>query len=330
MNNMQQCPNFFTLTQNFEKQIGDTGSFIWASYSGLWKIYTEVNKINEKITVTNWREIEEYLLGDVPTAWGIDLKELALNKHWDDHRRSFEQLVLSQAFVLYEEWAALFSNLIAPSLSKIAEVLQFPSTAPRNKLPNSHPKTWLALKSNFDSNPSNLIQTDYQPALVAQYAKTLIHLDSLLLWYRFFKECRNSYTHAGGYHTPASVQAYSLAIPVPLTNIGMSRDVLLSAPPVVGDPINLGLENAVLSLGVIGRLANAFDAILCHSKDAEFYMTDRLKHAVKTHLSNRLPGGSWNARVRYLRSALRYAGLPFPKNFVSTEAHFKDNKLIAF
>jgi hypothetical protein len=327
---MQQCPNFFELTQNFEKQIGSTGSFIWASYSGLWKIYTEVNKINNKMTISNWREVEDYLLDDVPTAWGIDLKELAINTHWDDHRKSFEQLVLSQAFVLYEEWAILFSALIAPSLGKISEVLQFPSTAPRNKLPSSHPKTWMALKSSFDSNPSTLIQGDYQPALVNQYAKTLNQLDTLLYWYRFFKECRNAYTHAGGLHSSASVQAYTLAAPVSLSSIGMGRDVLLTAPPVVGDPINLGLENSVLSLGVIGRLANAFDAVLCHSKDAELYMTVRLKQAVKANLSNRMPGGSWNARVRYLRSALRYASLPFPKNFANTEVHFKANKLIAF
>lgn len=327
---MQQCPNFFVLTQNFEKQIGDTGSFIWASYSGLWKIYTEVNKINDKITIANWREVEDYLLGDVPTTWGIDLKELAINKHWDDHRRSFEQLVLSQAFILYEEWAMLFSALIAPSWSRISEVLQFPSTAPRKKLPKSHPNTWIALKSSFDSNPSLLIQGDYQPALVNQYAKTLNQLDILLYWYRFFKECRNAYTHSGGFHTPESVQAYTLAAPISLTHIGMGRDVLLSSSPVVGDPISLGLENSVLSLGVISRLANAFDAVLCHSADAELYMTDRLKQAVKANLSNRLPGGSWNARVRYLRSALRYAGLPFPKNFANTETHFKANKLIAF
>lgn len=327
---MSHPRNFFLITQRFEDQVGDALSFIWASYCGMWKIHRDANALNDALGVSNWKDAEKYLLGDVPDAGGIDLKEIAIRRSWVQHQLTFEQMMLVQMAALYEDWTVQFSSLVSPGLPKIAEVLQFPEVMPRNKLPSNHPKTWVGWWNAIDASPSALIQSDYRPALMAQYAPTTSSLNALLCWFRFFKECRNASVHNGGEHSKSSVQAYASASVTDLMDIGLSRNVDLRQAPIEGEKIELGIKNAQLGLAVIGRLANGFDALLCHSMDAESYMVARIKEAVMAKGSSAIPSAKSNGREKLIRSALAAARLPLPKDFANTDVLFKKNNLIAF
>lgn len=316
--------NFLYTTQRFEDQIGDATSFIWASYCGLWKIYGEARRLNDALGISNWKDAENYLLGDVPRDGGVDMKEIAITRSWEQHELSFEQLMLIQMSVLYEEWSMKFCAVIDPALLRISDVLQFPSSSPRSNLPKGHPKTWVLWQAQIDASPSVLIRDDYRPSLLARYPTVPAVIDALLSWYRFFKECRNAFVHGGGHHTAISVSAYVDAASTPLTSLGLKRDLNLTAVPVVGDPVQMGMKNASLGFGVVARLANAFDAALCHSQGAEAYLIAslRAKATAQTAAGRQvsIPSAKPHLREKAVKSLLRAALLPQPSKIAETDA----------
>jgi len=317
--------NFFPQTQAFEVQIGDANSFMWACYSGLWHLVSEAKRLNDALGVTDWKKAEAYLMPGAPGAGGVDLKEIAIRHSWAAHEDEFEQNILIQMSVLYEEWAGSVCQLIDPSFAGAADLLQFPASKPRNHLVI---KTWMAWKSAIDGNPSVLIANEFQPGLLARYSPVIPQIEPLLKWYRFFKECRNTRVHSGGLHTDASVKAFNAANVTPLTTCGLSRDLALSNAPAVGQPATMGMKNALLGMAVVQRLANAFDALLCHSPSCETHVLAKLTTA--STAIGRIPGATLAKRNDHIRSILTRAQLPLPANFVATDNYLKAHGLIKF
>ena len=66
--------------------------------------------------VRNWKKAREYLLGTVPAAGGVDLEEIAIRRTWAQHEQAFEQNILLQMAVLYEDWTLRFAADVEPSL----------------------------------------------------------------------------------------------------------------------------------------------------------------------------------------------------------------------
>lgn len=317
--------NFFPQTQAFEAQIGDTNSFMWACYSGLWHLVTEAKRLNDTLGVTDWKKAETYLMPGAPSAGGVDLKEIAIRRPWKAHEDEFEQNILIQMSVLYEEWAGSVCQLIDPSFIGAADLLQFPASMPRNRLAIT---TWMQWKIVIDGNPSVLIANEFRPKLLTRYSQLIPQIEPLLKWYRFFKECRNTLVHSGGLHSNASVNAFNAANITSLTTCGLSRDLALSNAPVVGQPATMGMKNALLGMAVVHRLANAFDALLCHSPSCEAYVLAKLTAASAT--IGRLPGATLAKRNDHIRSILTKAQIPIPTNFVATDNYLKTHGLIKF
>lgn len=317
--------NFFPQTQALEVQIGNSNSFLWACYSGLWHLVSEAKRLNDTIGVTDWRKAEVYLLPGAPGVGGVDLNEIAIRRPWSAHEEEFEQNILIQMSVLYEEWATSVCNLIDPHFDRAADLLQFPASKPRNYLTI---KTWKGWKSAIDAHPSALIVSEFQPGLLARYNPVILKIEPLLRWYRFFKECRNTRVHAGGLHTKASVNAYNAAKAIKLKTCGLSRDIALTHAPVEGQAATMGMRNALLGLAVVSRLANAFDALLCHSPTCETYVLDKLT-AASTAIG-RVPGASLAKRNDHIRSILSKAQVPLPVSYVATDNYLKTHGLIKF
>ncbi|MDM0071595.1 hypothetical protein [Variovorax sp. J31P207] len=230
-----------------------------------------------------------------------------------------------QQSVLYEEWATSVCELVDPHFDGAADLLQFPASKPRKHLAI---KTWKAWKSAIDAHPSALIANEFQPGLLARYGPVILKIEPLLKWYRFFKECRNTRVHAGGLHTEASVKAYNAAKVTNLKTCGLSRDIALSHAPVKGQAATMGMRNALLGLAVVSRLANAFDALLCHSPACETYMLGKLT-AASTAIG-RVPGASRAKRNDHIRSILSKGQVPLPANYVATDNYLKTHGLIKF
>lgn len=318
----KQSKCFFDFTREFSNRVGDITSFVWASYCGLWHIHKSGNALASLSSNPEWKKIEDYLVDGVPDRGGIDLHHIT-SKPWSEHQVAYSEFILTQGAILYEEWCGSLARVTTTPGKKVkAETFQFPSGATSQKYTN-----WHAL----DMSPpgimveSSFLKNEVQPGLVALYASNIANIDALLRWYRFFKELRNSMIHHGGAVRPENIAAYTSAATMSLKTTGMKRDFTGSAP-VLGTKIQLSLSDAVLLLGIIQRLAYAFDAKYCHTQLAETTLRNRLKEALVTIYP---PIEAKAARkTTWIKNFLSHSGGITPKSLVASEQWLKNSGLV--
>jgi hypothetical protein len=252
-------------------------SFIWASYAGLWSIYKSGTELAGLSSTPEWKKIANHLTSGIPDQGGIDLKVIT-SKPWPNHQETYTNFILTQGAILYEEWTGRLAEATATAGKKVkAETYQFPSGTTSSKYIN-----WSALDSSAAISTSSFLTSEVQPKLLTAHATNITNLDALLKWYRYFKELRNSIAHHGGKASQRAVDAYIAASAVKLSSAGMSRD-LTSSAPVLGKQVSIPLADAVLFLGLIQRLAFAFDAKYCTTSHAEIGLKARIQFSAAKH-----------------------------------------------
>lgn len=320
MTTQSKC--FFNFTREFSNRVGNMTSFVWASYCGLWHIHKTGNALSNLSSNPEWKKIEDYLVDGVPDRGGIDLRHIT-SKQWPEHQNAFSEFILMQGSILYEEWClSLASVTNTPGKKVKAETFQFPSGATSQKWTN-----WRALDMlpHGTVAESRFLKQEVQPGLLALYASNITHVDALLTWYRFFKELRNSMIHYGGAVRPENITAYTKARLTTLKTIGMKRDFSGTAP-VLGTKIQLTLSDAVLMLGIIQRLAYAFDAKYCHTQLAEAALQNWLKDAL---VIIRPPVETTGIRkTTWIKNFLSHNGGITPKSLVAAEQWLKNSGLV--
>lgn len=252
-------------------------SFIWASYAGLWSIYKSGTELSGLSSTPEWKKIANHLTAGIPDQGGIDLKVIT-GKPWAEHQGIYTNFILTQGAILYEEWTSRMAEMtLTPGKKVTAETYQFPSGSfSRNYI------NWSALDLSGAIAKSPFLTSEVQPRLLVAHAKNISSLDALLKWYRYFKELRNSVAHHGGVASQRTIDAYIAASATTLSNAGMNRD-LTSSAPVLGKKISIPLADAVLFLGLVQRLAFAFDAKYCTTTHAEMDIQARIQSAAKKH-----------------------------------------------
>lgn len=252
-------------------------SFIWASYAGLWSIFNSGKQLAGLSSKPEWKKIADHLTKGIPDLGGIDLKVIS-DQPWSEHQKTYTNFILTQGAILYEEWAGqLAESTLTPGKKVKAETYQFPSGSTSSKYIN-----WSALDASGAILTSAFLTSEVQPRLLITHAANIANLDAMLKWFRYFKELRNSIAHHGSIASQRAVDAYAAASPTALSNSGMSRD-LISAAPVLGKKVSIPLSDAVLFLGLIQRLAFAFDAKYCYTNHAELDLKNRITSALQKH-----------------------------------------------
>ena len=296
-------------------------SFVWASYSGLWQIHQSAKAIGDLSTKPEWKKIEDYLVGSVPDRGGIDLREIT-SKSWSEHQAAYSDFILTQGAILYEEWCAALADMSVTAGKKVkSETFQFPSGSTSSKWMN-----WAVLDVPGTVAESVFLKNEVQPALLALYHSNITHLDALLKWYRFFKEARNSVTHHGGVMRQENVDAYNSAMLTPLKSAGMKRD-FGGACPVPGSKVQFSLADAVLLLGIIQRLAYAFDAKHCHGSLAEADLCSRIKDALLKSPPPR--EATVTRKASWIKKFLSHRGGITPNSLATAESWLSTNNLVS-
>ncbi|PIB65579.1 hypothetical protein AOA62_11235 [Pseudomonas sp. 2995-3] len=215
------------------------------------------------------------MLGDTPDIPGIDLKHIA-SCAWVDHQNHFVEMTLMQGIMMFEEWCGDFANMfVAAGLKIKAESFQFPGGHINKKYTN-----WIKLDAPGAFIRSALLECQVQPAFMKKNASNVASLDGLLNWYRYFKSVRNSLAHGGGILDQYSLDLYNVAVSTTLKSLGMSRDYS-SPAPIVGSRADISLPDSLLLLGVVQRIAFAFDAKYCNVAKAEEEVESRVVTALQ-------------------------------------------------
>lgn len=280
--------SFYSFTNEFSQRVGDIGSFIWASYAGLWHLREQALDYGATSSTPEWQRISERVVGEAPGAGGVDLQPLVTSP-WQRSEEFFCDLILSQGAIAFEEWSAELAKMCQVGGLKVkAESFQFPSGS-TGKATN-----WAVLETHGVLPSSPFLEFQIRPFLLSEFASNINQIDQLLLWYRHFKELRNTVAHHGSVARVANEEAYDAAIVTPLKDLGIRRDYV-SPRPVAGCRISITVADATLFLAIIQRAAYAFDAKFCHTLGAEMHLSDRVRQAL---LKARPPGAATKEKKR--------------------------------
>lgn len=312
--------SFYEFTTQFSERVGNVGSFIWASYAGLWHFREKAIEFGKMSSAPEWQKISDNLSSPVPNARGIDLEPLVTSP-WASIESSFCDMILTQGASAYEEWCVEMAKMTATLGKKVkAETFQFPSGATSGKWTN-----WSALEKPGVLPISNFINIQIRPGLMSTFASDVNQLNAVLKWYRHFKEIRNAVAHHGGLARKANEEAYDEAIKVSLKSIGVRRDY--SGPrPEAGKVVAISVADATLFLSVVQRLAVAFDAKFCHTPAAEIYLISRVKSALT---GVRPPGAATHEKkLKWINGFLRRGVCIYPASLDEMEKWLRTNGLI--
>lgn len=316
-----QRTSFYTFTSEFSDKVGNAGSFIWASYAGLWHLRQKAIELGAVSSVPEWQKISDHLIGSVPGGGGVDLQPL-VSSSWSAIETTFSDLILTQGAIHYEDWCVeLARKTVAPATKVKAETYQFPAAA---RSPNW--TNWSELDAPGVLPTSRFLDSQIKPGLMAAFATNVSHLDATLKWYRHFKEMRNAVAHHGGFARLSNEQAYDAAAVVPLSKIGIRRDYA-SPRPVSGTRVSISVADATLFLAVIQRLALAFDAKFCHTVAAEAHLADRVRAAL---IKARPPGAApRDKRLRWIGGFLRRGVHVYAASLDKAEEWLRDTALVS-
>ena len=268
---------FYPFTRTFCTDVGDMTSFIWASYAGLWSIYKSGTELAGLSSTPEWKKIADHLTAGIPDQGGIDLKVIT-GRPWAEHQGTYTNFILTQGAILYEEWTGRLAEMTLTTGKKVkAETYQFPAGSTSGNYIN-----WSALDASGAIAKSSFLLSEVQPKLITSHSTNISSLDALLKWYRYFKELRNAIAHHGGIASQRTLDSYNAASVTKLSAAGMNRD-LISGAPILDKKVSIPLADAVLFLGLIQRLAFAFDTKYCTTIHGELDLKARIQTAAMKH-----------------------------------------------
>jgi hypothetical protein len=96
---------FFSSTQSVDDRLGDTFSFIWASFAGLRELWWQVRGFKAEFPDLHINQIRQKFVSGLPLPGGIDFDRMFLSKDWHVHEQEFAKWLLFEACTLYEGWA---------------------------------------------------------------------------------------------------------------------------------------------------------------------------------------------------------------------------------
>jgi hypothetical protein len=309
--------HFFLSTQSVSARLGDSHSFISASYAGLRELWWQVRGFGGQFPALNPSQIQAKFLTGLPTPGGIDIRRMFLTADWSRHEQEFSKWCVFEACTLYEGWAEkTCSEIFARRRAeKHAKNIQFPSGVDdRGNLTGY----MLAINEASD-NSSLLMKTEFFPRLSTHPLNRWSTIEDQLVAYRFFKECRNSIIHSGGLVTDEllvvleKLQESQAKDPSPFNH-------QFKLPPMtLGQPIVIDMRDSVLFSTVVRFLICTFDAALCVASACESILEERIRHVIEKDGQRRIWPVDAAKRIKRVRGILGSARVPDPNSFKNVE-----------
>lgn len=105
-------------------------------------------------------------------------------------------------------------------------------------------------------------------------------LNNWLLFYRYFKECRNAIIHNGGQTTKRVTDAYSQISSLTATDLNV-LEVPQFYATLINEPIRLSLRGVVGFSQITIKIVSTLDVELIKAKNADEYFANRILEEVK-------------------------------------------------
>lgn len=308
---------FFNSTKTAAAQVTDLFDFVWPTVTALWNLRWEVSgylyQRGEDVTK---EELNKKFVNDEKFI-RPNLYRSCIEFEWDDQKEQFAKVVLINLFAYHESWIENLLSELGKNTKPRQKGLQFPSTGSNNGvqeilaelLADTSPALTNAFYSTYSSNKKF----------------SLSKINNLLHCYRYFKECRNSLMHSGGFADQKLVDASNLYDSLSASDLNMKVK-----PEYVkfnlNDRVELKIQGVVGFTDIILQLITSIDAELLKMKKAEDVFIGRLNNFTnnKTIGIDKLPKGKKKA----IRSIIQQSGFAKPSQLDELENLMKTNHVI--
>lgn len=290
---------FLKETYDAKREITELYNFLWPTVASLWNMRWQVNGY---LTVRpNATEIElNKRFNEGFDVQRINFKAGVVDKSWEDQQEEFARVLLTSSFAVYESWLAEVQRTLGYS-EKLNKELQFPSVGSDG--------VWGAISTICKVESSAMKKAVYS-ICKKQDKYSGRELDNLMKCYRYFKECRNAFTHNGGICNQKLLDSYNEFLAIASTSDLKATEVPEHHPVIIGERVRLSIRGVVGLTDIILRIIITIDAELSRSKFAENHFvnvwnsnTQRYRNLKNTH----------EARLEQFKRYVRQIGFPCSK-----------------
>ena len=227
---------------------------------------------------------------------------------WEKQKEDFAKIILINLFAFHESWIENILNELDKSAHSRIKGMQFPSMPTKQGV-------FDILKDLLSSRSHELTDAFY--SIYSSNKKfSLDKLNNLLICYRYFKECRNCFMHAGGLvskHLTEASQLYASLTANDLNTNVKPEATIFS----LNDKVDLKLEGVVGFADIILQIITTIDAELIQSIDSEKVFINR----VNEFIGNKPQTIDINPKVKAkkIKSIVQQSGFAMPANMDALE-----------
>jgi len=287
-------PNqFFAISQSIDYRLGDTLSFVWANYSAFRNMWCQVRGLKVETPENYLNEAHDLYYSDFDSPGGVDFKKMCIDTEWQKHEQEYAKWLVLEACTLYEGWIEEICGLVLPNGCNprdYIKTLQFPNSNHNGQLRGHQ-----VMIKKVNDTASSILKSQFLPKLKTSKLNKWDDIDSYLLVYRYFKECRNGFIHSGGLITSNIKSLYHGVMNIQSPNSSFDGRFNLIAA-VEGEPIVLNLRSCIHFVSLVRNLIATFDAALCVSKKAEDEIFNKVRRVLEQ-------SGKWNLPIDPIKRA---------------------------
>lgn len=288
---------FFSDTRSSLRAIAELYNFVWPTAAALWNLRWQVRGFLAIRPDAAPDELNgRFVVGSgLP---GVDFRDACERQTWDNQQQQLAKFVLFELCSYFEGWLEQVLEKLGKNTKKNRQGLQFPSGVDKQ----GKPAGYLPTMNKVTSPESVVLKNSFYATLLKHRKNGLSQIESLLVCYRYFKECRNCLMHGGGTASQGAEDAFAELAALTNKDLGV-RSMPEHHPLSSGAAVELSLRGVVGFGDIVARLIVTMDAELSRCEAAERELRSRWHAAHGSHTA--FKGSDRQAHIRRLVKKLR-------------------------
>lgn len=264
---------FFTPSKLFEAQMTEIFDEVWPTVTALKMLRWQVRGYYEEYCIDNNIRLSSKFVEIEDVTNRPNLYRTCIEDSWEDIEYRIAKNLLTNIFACYEGWTENILKLLKVTDSdRKSKYLQFPSTC------RSNYQTLLA--SMTANGNADLVSAFYDVYKTRCKHYDYSKLDNWLLYYRYFKECRNAIIHNGGQTTQKVIDALSEIQSLTVSDLEVLEVPQTFSTPL-GEPVRLSLRGVVGFSQITIKIVSTLDIELIKAEHADEYVAARILEETK-------------------------------------------------
>lgn len=237
---------FYFQSKLFEAQITELFDNLWPTVTAIKNLRWQVNGYYHETGVSQNVKLVSRFVDQEDKTNRPNLYRTCIEQSWEQQESYICKNLLTNLFAIYEGWI----ETLLPQLDSICrnpKDFQFPTKAGA---------TLLNMQSGANTT---IVNTFYNIYASQSMHYNLRHLNNYLSVYRYFKECRNSIIHNGGFVDQKLVNAYTDIKNLTTSDLDVSEVPFMYPFSTINDIVKLNLRGVVGFSQILMKIVTTLD-----------------------------------------------------------------------